>query len=446
MNYHTLIDSFLKQNMFASGGLMLMAVGGILAYLRSVPMWCWYKLKDQCSMSITITDDVDAYKWLRRWFNERPNTKRIRRVDIHVTSSGEQLILPAPGGHWTWYKRRPVYFEFSRTNDNQANAYQQRRKEQVTFRTIGRSQKFVQEFMAEVESAYHKAYNAKPSLYIWNDGMWSEKEPYEPRELDSVLLPTGYKELLLGDIQTFRDARDWYTHMGIPYHRGYLFYGLPGTGKTSLVTGLSSHFNAKVYILKLSEFNDRSLAEAISQVEAHSMVIMEDADCVQVVKDRSSEDSKKQDVFSSLGVTLSGLLNVIDGLLTPSGVMFFMTTNHIDKLDPALIRPGRIDLKLEFGLATIQQKSELYNRFFPNEAFPLELRDTPMTMADLQGRLMLIRNERLLKGEKQVEVIQTQRGAMAREDTNTVRDNRHSRYNSHLPASFATPLMEGESD
>jgi mitochondrial chaperone BCS1 len=398
-----LLHTLLSSNQFAQGGILLMALGGALAYLRSVPLWCWYKLKDQVTISITITDDVDAYKWLRRWFSQRPNTKRIRRVDIHTTNQGETLITPAPGGHWTWYRGRPVHFEFMRSSESQTNVYNQKRKESVTFRTIGRNQQFVRDFMKEVEAAWKQVYSAKPSLYVWSDGMWQEKEPYEPRELDSVLLPNGHKDLLLGDIQGFKDAKGWYAHMGIPYHRGYLFYGLPGTGKTSLVTGLSSHFNSKVYILKLSELNDRSLVEAITQVEAHSMVIMEDADCVQVVRNREEEkDNDKKSVADLLGVTLSGLLNTIDGLLTPSGVMFFMTTNHINKLDPALIRPGRIDLKLEFGLATIEQKSELYNRFFPNEAFPLELRDTLMTMADLQGRLMLIRNERMLKGELKV--------------------------------------------
>jgi chaperone BCS1 len=93
------------------------------------------------------------------------------------------------------------------------------------------------------------------------------------------------------------------------------------------------------------------------------------------------------------GVTLSGLLNVLDGFAAPTGVLFMMTTNYVEKLDPALLRPGRIDYKLSLGKASDHQKVELYLRFFPesSEAEAWEFVDagrSAETMADFQGLLL----------------------------------------------------------
>jgi hypothetical protein len=74
---------------------------------------------------------------------------------------------------------------------------------------------------------------------------------------------------------------------------------------------------------------------------------------------------EKEDPLDRFGVTLSGLLNVLDGFSAPENVLFFMTSNQIEMLDPALLRPGRIDYRLYLGKATEEQKTELYRRFFP---------------------------------------------------------------------------------
>ena len=92
-------------------------------------------------------------------------------------------------------------------------------------------------------------------------------------------------------------------------------------------------------------------------------------------------------------VTLSGLLNVLDGFYAPSNVLFVMTTNHIEALDEALLRPGRIDYKLYMGKATDRQKVELYRRFFPSASeleaqIFVETSHAAETMAEFQGLLL----------------------------------------------------------
>jgi chaperone BCS1 len=221
--------------------------------------------------------------------------------------------------------------------------------------------------------------------------------------LDSVVLQPGEKEHLIEDVKSFRASKQRYARLGIPYHRGYLLYGPPGTGKTSLVSALAAHFGLSIYVVNLTDFTDRSLMNAVNLVPANSVLLFEDIDCAKGGKARENASSavisstqgqtEKANVVTN-GVTLSGLLNVLDGFYAPANVLFVMTTNHIEVLDQALLRPGRIDYKLFLGAASASQKTELYRRFFP-QAAELEAREFvetyfAETMAEFQGLLLAL--------------------------------------------------------
>jgi chaperone BCS1 len=260
--------------------------------------------------------------------------------------------------------------------------------------TIGRKQNLFRSLMLDIRNEFVKEEEKKPELHAWGSyGEWSMVHGYVPRTLDSVILPYSDKQKLVKDIEHFRTNRKWYGDMGIPYRKGYLFHGPPGTGKTSLVTGLSSHFKSNVYVIKLSDMTDATLREAISTVAENSFLVMEDIDTVNASKDRDSKDVDSNPKLR--GVTLSGLLNVIDGVLSPSGAVFVLTTNHKEKLDPALVRPGRVDMQFHITYATTGQKQQLYDRFFPGQQCPDEYLEKQMSMAELQQALMERRMEQI---------------------------------------------------
>jgi mitochondrial chaperone BCS1 len=226
-------------------------------------------------------------------------------------------------------------------------------------------------------------------------------EGYAPRRLDSVVLEPGEKEYLVEDIGKFRKSKQRYERLGIPYHRGYLFYGPPGTGKTSLVSALAAHFGLSIYLINLGDFNDRTLMNAVNQIATNSVLLFEDIDCMKSSQARVPETTdattqmqdEKKTATERNGVTLSGLLNALDGFYAPSNVLYMMTTNRHETLDEALLRPGRIDYRLYLGKATDRQKVELYRRFFP-EATEIEARafveeaGAAETMAEFQGLLL----------------------------------------------------------
>jgi chaperone BCS1 len=165
-----------------------------------------------------------------------------------------------------------------------------------------------------------------------------------------------------------------------------------------------------IYAVSLTEFNDRSLMRAIHDVPPNSMILFEDIDCMRAgnARPNSESQSKLQNPARSndsgnqsgkIAVTLSGLLNVLDGFHAPEAVLFIMTTNKIETLDDALLRPGRIDYRLYLGKAAQAQKLELYRRFFPlasaaeAEAF-VELNRLAENMAEFQGLLLAVQQDR----------------------------------------------------
>lgn len=138
-------------------------------------------------------------------------------------------------------------------------------------------------------------------------------------------------------------------------------YGPPGTGKTSLVRAICAHYDLRLYTVDLSNMNDHELMELMWRVGSRSLVLMEDIDTILASHDRSKKDKEEK----SERVTLSGLLNAVDGVVESEGRVFAFTTNHISKIDPALLRPGRADLKVELDVMTPQMVESALKKFVP---------------------------------------------------------------------------------
>jgi chaperone BCS1 len=390
------------QNQFASDGMLFMIVGGLGVYLRAVPQKLWEWCANQTTMMITVKNDDSAFVWVKEWLLEQEFLKRVRRIDMDTTLRGEHLaLLPAPGRHWFWFAGRPFCVEIDRSDE--ARVLRSKLPETLTFRTVGRRQAFLKEFVDKIVECHKRNLALISSLYV-RDDYWNRVVGYTPRRLESVVLAQGDKERLVQDIEQFKGAKERYRELGVPYHRGYLLYGPPGTGKTSLVSALAARFGMSIYAISLTDFNDKSLMAAIHDVPQSSVILFEDIDCMKTGAARpdAEERAKKPDIgggdnksdpMDRFSVTLSGLLNVLDGFNAPENVLFFMTTNKIETLDQALLRPGRIDYRLFMGKATVEQKIELYMRFFPQASISeavdyVEKHRAAETMAEFQGLLL----------------------------------------------------------
>lgn len=202
----------------------------------------------------------------------------------------------------------------------------------------------------------------------WGD--WRDQSEVPHRTLASVVLKKGIVDDLRSDIESFLSQEQDYAKMGLPWHRGYLLHGPPGTGKTSLVRAMASELNLDLYAISLPGIrDDQTLTNLLSSVEARSAVLIEDIDIAVMARDR---DNKQKE-----GVSSSGLLNALDGVGTPHGMLLFMTSNRKNKLDDALLRPGRCDRTFKIGYLDDEQLARMV-RFYCGEA--PELPPVPVKM------------------------------------------------------------------
>jgi chaperone BCS1 len=209
--------------------------------------------------------------------------------------------------------------------------------------------------------------NRKPSLWVADGwGQWRSAE-VPGRKLSSVVLAEGVKEELIGDIQKFLDDEKKYAELGIPWHRGYLFHGPAGTGKTSLIKAIAAEMGLDLWYAPLGDLKeDSSLVDLIRSVRPRGVLLLEDVDAYAAARDRD-ESGTPAGSGESRGISTSALLNALDGVVTPHGLITIMTTNHLEKLDPALIRSGRADRTIKLDLPGWEEINRMWRLFFPNE-------------------------------------------------------------------------------
>ncbi|EEF40806.1 AAA-ATPase At2g18193 isoform X1 [Ricinus communis] len=238
-------------------------------------------------------------------------------------------------------------------------------------------------------------------LFTRSRGCWNCIDFRHPSTFDALAMDHDLKKSIIDDLNRFLSRKEFYKRIGKAWKRGYLLYGPPGTGKSSLIAAMANYLKFDVYDLELANIHsDADLRKAMLDIDRKSITVIEDIDCNTEAharsKSKSSSDDSDDETSFVKQFSLSALLNCIDGLWSSCGEerIIVFTTNHKEVLDPALLRPGRMDMHIHMSYCTPQgfrilasNYLEIKDHFLFEEIDGL-IRSTEVTPASLAEELL----------------------------------------------------------
>jgi len=366
-------------------------------------------------------------------------------------------FFPALGVQWFWFDRRLFMFERQAAGRYGSFVQVPTGNEPLILRCIGRNPQPLKDFLRHCKEVTKQSEESKTVIFSRGDDrynvqgmMWSGPQLVLNRPLDTVELDDHVKTSLVQDVEDYlkHETREYYAINGIPYRRGYLFHGPPGTGKSSFCRALAGHFRLELYMLSLasSTIDEATLIRMFEALPTKCLVLLEDIDSAGIAREEAKGSVNATELLQadrvSVGppppppppgmswprptrpgtfrgpgsfehlsygeaksvITLSTLLNVIDGTTAKEGRILVMTTNSPESLDKALIRPGRIDKQVLFPPMSRRSAARIFTRMLGvgrnhddvaqlAEQFAVKLPDGQITPAEVQGFLLDHRND-----------------------------------------------------
>lgn len=361
------------------------------------------KFNKPIATTINVPHRDEAYNMLISWVCAQPFARSARTslvtVNLKPTTSGDGPMdkkplhfSPCNGRSYFWHERN--LFIFTRNRSQEKYGFT---REEVSLSYFGRNPDVLRKLLGECRRHYITLIENKTCVFDHEDNRWKPSRPKSKRDAATVVIQESAKNMLINDVADFLKAetRAWYHKRDLPYQRGYLFYGPPGTGKSSLSLSIAGRFNLDLYVLSIPSLNDRSLRTLFDELPQQCVVLLEDVDAIgldrsQGVITETSSDARPRK--SAGKVSLSTLLNVLDGMGSSEGRVLIMTTNHIEHLDPALIRPGRVDIRVEFQLADRDMIYRLFLFIYDSEPSHLIKHDESGDSADEDGKDKITQN------------------------------------------------------
>ncbi|KAI3756204.1 hypothetical protein L1987_56021 [Smallanthus sonchifolius] len=372
-----------------------------------------------------------AFESIERYLSTN-SSKRAQRLKANVIKDSESVVLSMDENEevtdefngiqiwWTSSKKIPQQRALFSYRGDEENRYYKlicRREHRDIITNVYMKHVLDEGKAIAVRTRQRKLYtnNKSENWYGYKRTMWSHIIFEHPSTFDTLAMDPKKKKEILNDLMMFSKSKDYYKKVGKSWKRGYLLYGPPGTGKSSMIAAMANLLEYDIYDLELTSVKDNTdLRKLLIGTSSKSIIVIEDIDCSLDLtgqrKEKKKEESKddkdpvQKKAEEEVGdkkkkgseVTLSGLLNFIDGLWSACGSerLIVFTTNYVEKLDPALIRRGRMDKHIEMSYCCYETFKVLANNYLDVESHELfetisrMLGETKMTPADVAESLM----------------------------------------------------------
>ena len=371
---------WLIENIINNEFFWAMIAAGLMVFLRNLPNQIWGRIVRVCTYSLSVhSEDHAIYSALQVWLNHQQfhrwsnrfllKYSYMRDEDEENTNPGalvrfsdgrrSWVLGPDDGVHFGFYRRTPILIRKETDSDSASHE----RKEKITVQFLS---PFKSRLKNKVLPEINRIVEGDTNKLIIRS-MHGHFNLYQARDRTSastLVFPPGFYKTIIEDMRRFLTSKEEYQRLGIHWHRGYGFFGPPGTGKTSAVLALASELKLAVQRYNLQSCSAGSIISDLQSI-GQCLVVLEDADTFRATKPRAQRKSKikkspppdndqsdapDESDKETDKITLNDLLSILDGLDTPEGTIFILTSNHPEHFDEALLRPGRVDLQVQFEL------------------------------------------------------------------------------------------------
>lgn len=319
-------------------------------------------------VSITINNSGEGnsdqnFNNFLKWFEELDCLKISKSFGVNNGQwTPYSSIGPGIGNHWMFYNKRLYIVKI---NPLQSTGTVKEKYEAKIF-TLSFNKNILLSLFEEF--SVKKPENGR-SIYIANGatGGWSYIGAAPVRNLNTVIINEESKNTIVETIDKFLANRTWYKERGIPYKLVVLLYGPPGTGKTSLIKAIASEYDRDLSAINIATMTNKSFVEAFNNVPPNCIITVEDIESSKGVQKReTSVVNNNVSIAMDDELSIVTVLNTLDGLKELNGEIIFITTNIVEKLSSAFIRPGRVDKKIFIPAFTKIEIDNYIRLMYPN--------------------------------------------------------------------------------
>jgi hypothetical protein len=357
---------------------LLVSVAGMLALnVQHIFRFISEHIINMIFHSIKINDSSPFYYAVQRYVRNE-QSKQLK--NFYYKNFWDNWLAGTDGGDSKVEKKDNLFFSYgyffmrfkghriflTKTNETMTNSIDPWKnvKQAITFYSFNKQA--ILDLTKHIEDNY---YNNTINYYFNSDGEIKLLGKVVGKRFENIFLNDGLVDKIRTDVTRFCKSGDTYNKMGIKYKRTYLFYGPAGTGKSSLASAIANHTHRNILSINISkDMTDATLIKLVANRPEGSIILFEDIDCLFEELKRDEPKDKSDDKDNKIKITLSCILNILDGAYTPNDVIFILTTNQIDKLDDAIKRDGRTDMLIKIDRPDDKTKQRYINYLKRNGA------------------------------------------------------------------------------